>query len=206
MPLNVDGEEVKVPILERSDLDRGSYPDGGLAIEYETGALWTSGSDISSTWQNSAGAGLGWEFYTDSDTEGSPQELIAGQDNVITLDAQAIIAEAPNGERLWDVSTSKITPISEEDSYVFRLSFAAKIANSTGYYTVKVDIGGSEGVIFSRVNSFPKGANTEHVFSSTNIIFTRETFINNGGQIKINPSHTMDIYNKSLLINRVYRR
>lgn len=204
MPKNVDGRDISVPIRTAAQIAVDGQPDGALAIEKETGKLFTYGSDVGALGVNVESAALGWETYTDTDTEGSPQVLVASQDNIITIDTVGIISQAPNGHRLWNTSTNKIVPFASGDSYTFRLNFKAKIANVSGYFTMKLDIGGSQGVILERASTFPKGANTEQAFSSTNMVFSLDTFLANGGIIKINPSHTMDIYSKTLFIERTY--
>ena len=150
----------------------------------------------------------GYVIYTDSvHTEGDPQVLTASTDNDITIvDASPNKTQAPNdlgSDELW--TANKITPITVGDAYLVRFEFNAKIANSAGWFDMKIDINGLIGDIFTQVQTFPKGADTEHGFSVTNLIYTLDTFKANGGTIQINPSHEMEIYDKVVTIHRVYK-
>ena len=150
----------------------------------------------------------GWVRYQDTgDSEGSPQVLTASTDNVITIvDADPIDDEKPidlGANQLW--TGNKITPIRRGDVYLIRFDFLADIDNVSGYFDYKIDIDGSIGVIFNKSFTFPKGSGVTHGFSFTEMIYTLDTFILNGGNIVINPSHTMNIWNKSITIQRVYK-
>lgn len=149
----------------------------------------------------------GQVVYRDSvHTQGSPQVLLANQDNIIT-----IVDPSPNREvappvignsELW--VGNKITPFKLYDSYVYRLGFTASINNTTGYFNIYTDINGLVGKIFGDNKNFPKGANVEHPFSFTSYIFCRDTFTTNGGNIVINPSHQMLIWDKTIVIHRLH--
>lgn len=150
----------------------------------------------------------GWVRYFDSvHTVGSPQTLTASTDNVITIvDVDPLNDQKPvdlGSDQLW--TGNKITPITAGDAYMIRLDFKASIADANGYFDLKIDIDGLIGVIFSRVQNFPKGSGTEHQFSFSELIYTADTFKTNGGNIVINPSAEMTIYDKSILIHRIYK-
>lgn len=152
---------------------------------------------------------LGWERYFDSvDTEISPQILTAGIWNVITINgSSSIVSQKPivtGAVPLWSVSENEIKPISNGDTYDMRIDFLAKISNANGFFNLGIDVGGDIGVLQSTTSVFPKGADIEEPFSLTNKIYTAETFLLNGGKIVIKPSHTMEIYSKSVFIERTY--
>lgn len=134
------------------------------------------------------------------------QTLTAMIDNNLTIvDADPDRTQAPAALGLAELWTgNKITPIASGDSYIIRLDFSAEIANLDGYFDLKLDINGAIGDILVRTQRFPKGANTEHQFSSTNYIFVRDTFFANGGNLQINPSHTKLIWDKVVTIHRIY--
>ena len=136
--MKVDGKEVSALLMSQDQLDSDVKPNGGIAINSDTGGLWSFANGRS---YNATGAGLGWELYQDSDTVESPQSLTATTDNVITIDTRAITSQTPNGGDLWSTSSNKITLLKSGDLYLFRLSFDAKIANANGRFDIKVDIG-----------------------------------------------------------------
>jgi hypothetical protein len=149
---------------------------------------------------------FGWERYFDvTNTEESPQALLAVQDNTITIDgATSILTESPIIPHAPFWSGNKIRPILQGDTYLIRFDFKAKISNANGWYEFSLNVGGSIGKILIGTYTFPKGSNVEHSFSVTHSIYSLDTFIANGGQLLINPSHTMSIYSKSIYIERNY--
>lgn len=155
---------------------------------------------------NSIVDSFGWvEFKDTINTEQNKQQLTASQDNIITINAgQTILAYAPlGGETLWDSSTNKISPINLGDSYMIRVDFDAQIASNDGWFDFKVNIGGSIGTAFGETKVFPKGQNVSHKYSLGFPIYTLGTFIQNGGSLIINPSHTMQVYNKRIIIFKI---
>ena len=146
-------------------------------------------------------------IYADSVNDvNNKQVLTASASNIITIvDTTPDKTQSPlalgNGD-LW--VGNKITPIASGDGYVLRLDFVASISNTDGHFDLRIDIDGLIGVILSNSIAFPKGANVAHDFSHTFFIYTRDTFKLNGGNIIIVPSHTMNIWNKEFVINRVH--
>jgi len=149
---------------------------------------------------------IGWERYFDTaNTEESPQGLTELTDNVITIEGlNSIVTEKPNisNNPLW--GSNKIHPISPGDCYLIRFDFKASIENANGWFEFSLNVGGDIGKILIGTYTFPKGANTEHSFSLSHAFYTANTFLANGGQILVNPSHSMDIYQKSIFIQRTY--
>lgn len=148
----------------------------------------------------------GWASYNDTEyTSSNKLSLTAGQDNQLSNNAGSVVNnQLPLGvTSFW--SNNKITPHRSGDAYVLRITFSSEIANSAGYFDLKIDIGGSQGVILNKVDLFPKGGNTPHTFSTSNLIYTGDTFLANGGTIKINPSHTMLIWDINILIARIHK-
>jgi len=147
----------------------------------------------------------GWvEFKDTQDTFSSPQNLIAGQSNIITINgASTILAHKPlGGENLW--SDNKIDPINIGDSYVVRFDFSSSILNPNGFAGFKLFIGGSIGNAFETVLVYPRGNDVPHRFSITFLIYTLSTFKENGGQLILNPSHTAKIWDKRIIITKVH--
>lgn len=149
----------------------------------------------------------GWIAYIDSvNTSANKQVLTAEIDNNITIvDADPIDTYKPltlGSAELWQ--GNKITPKAVGDTYTIRLDFKASINNLQGYFDLKLDIDGAIGDILIRNETFPKGANVEHGFSLTSLIYCLDTFFANGANIQINPSHEMLIWDKVLVIQRNY--
>lgn len=149
----------------------------------------------------------GWIRYRDTVNDSSNKQVLTESiDNTITIvDLSPIDTYKPaiiGSDELW--TGNKITPYSIGDSYLVRLDFKASIDNVTGFFDLKVDIDGLIGSVYESVNIFPKGRNVEHVFSYTFSIYTLDTFVSNGGNIFINPSHEMLIWDKAILITRIF--
>jgi hypothetical protein len=70
------------------------------------------------------------------------------------------------------------------------------------YLDMAIDIGGAVGRIYPRTFTFPKGQSSPRAFSFTVGAYTLETWEANGGQIQLNPSHTIDIYDHRVVIIR----
>jgi len=153
----------------------------------------------------------GWGVYSDTEyTSGSPQTLTASTDNVLennlgskieTYLPSDISAFYSNGVNPRIVSNNV------GDAFQVRINFTAKISNANGYATIKFDIGdGVTPVIISSNDLvFPKGNDVYHDFSATTAIYTLDTFVANGMRILVSPSHTMDVYAVSYLIERTHR-
>lgn len=146
---------------------------------------------------------FGWvEFRDTLNTSANRQSLTASTNNTITINSGiTILSEKPKGgELLWNSATNKITPIKNGDSYNIRIDFKAEITVSLGYFEISVNIGGDIGKTFGNVKVFPKGKDVVHDFSVSFPIYTLGTFVQNGGLIFINPSGTMTIFDKRIII------
>lgn len=148
---------------------------------------------------------IGWINYRDTvHTVSNKQALTAGIDNTITIvDADPIDSYKPvviGSNELWQ--GNKITPHAIGDFYNVRFYFKASISNPNGYFEIKIDIDGAVGNVFNSVELFPKGGNITHAFSRSIALYSLDTFVANGGNIFINPSHSMDIWDKGIVISR----
>jgi hypothetical protein len=149
----------------------------------------------------------GWMVYTDIVNDvNNKQTLVSDIDNIITIvDITPIDDYKPlalGDGNLW--VGNKITPMAIGDTYIMRIDFSAQISNSNGFFDFKIDINGLIGNILTKVETFPRGANVAQRFSFTTNIFCRETFFTNGGNLQINPSHTMLIWDKQITLERIY--
>ena len=146
-------------------------------------------------------------IYTDEVNDSNNKQVLEAEFlNIITIvDTTPDKTQSPlvlgNGD-LW--AGNKITPISSGDAYVLRIDFDASISNANGHFEISIDIGGLVGIALEGSETFPKGANITQPFTFTYLIYCRDTFKANGGNIIIVPSHTMNIWNKEIVINRVH--
>lgn len=149
---------------------------------------------------------FGWvEFRDTVNTQSNRQALTAETDAKITINAGfTITSQAPaNGLGLWDNVDNKIRPIKIGDSYKVRLDFKAAISSNDGWFEFSVNIGGAIGTAFGELKVFPKGQNVVHNFSIDFPIYTLATFVANGGELIINPSHSMTIFDKRIIIFKI---
>lgn len=153
----------------------------------------------------------GWAVYRDSlHTLANPQTITQGTTGILTNDADLIIdSEIPYDAtgQMWDVVTSKILPIRENDYYSWILRFKAKNSvGNGGYMNVGIDIGGTFGTIFLGSHSFIRGANVEQSFNIKLDGYTGSTFMVNGGIPKLTSSNgTTIVYDKEFHFIRTHR-
>lgn len=150
--------------------------------------------------------GLGWEEYRDTlHTLQSPQVFSAGAPSKLTIDGESVILiQAPKeSPGLWDAEENKIRPIKLGDSYIVRIDFEAKIDSNSGFFDFSLNIGGAIGKAFGEIKLFPKGMNVDHNFCVDFPIYTLGTFIENGGELIIEASHTMQVFNKRIIIFKI---
>lgn len=149
----------------------------------------------------------GWVEYKDlTNTISNKQTLTASQENTLTIDgASTIKTYKPQNmgtAELW--SGNKIRPLALGDFYNARIDFTAEIANADGYFDIGIYIDGAIGYAVKNVERFPKGNGVAHGFSLNYPIYCLETFMANGGEIRITPSHTMLIWGKRIILNRTF--
>jgi hypothetical protein len=70
------------------------------------------------------------------------------------------------------------------------------------YLDMAINIGGTVGRIYPRTFTFPKGQSMPRAFSFTVGAYTLETWEANGGQIQLNPSAAINIYDHRVIIIR----
>ena len=153
--------------------------------------------------------GTGWAQYGDSQyTVGSPLVISQGTTETIDIDGlgSTVKSQLPNGVTdLYDVATSKITPVKSGDGYSFSLGFQAASTSNNGDATISVNIGGAFGQIFKRVFRMPRGTGIYHDMYFTTQYYTLDTFLANGGTIEIESGNgTTSIHSITLQIHRTY--
>ena len=149
----------------------------------------------------------GWVEYKDlTNTVSNKQSLTAGQETALTIDgASTIKTYKPLGmatSELW--ASNKITPLALGDAYQIRIDFQADIANANGYFDFGIYIDGAIGYAVQDTYTFPKGSGVAHRYSLNFLIYCLATFLANGGELRINPSHTMQVWDKRIILSRIY--
>lgn len=149
----------------------------------------------------------GWVEYKDlTNTVSNKQSLTAGQENALTIDgASTIKTYKPLGmgtTELW--ANNKITPLALGDAYQIRIDFQAEIANANGYFDSGIYIDGVVGYAVQGTFTFPKGSGVAHRFSLNFLVYCFDTFLANKGELRINPSHTMLVWDKRIILSRIY--
>jgi len=153
----------------------------------------------------------GWAQYADTtSTVGSPQVVSEGNTDVLLNDgANTITSNIPAGvTSLYDGATNKLTPDTVGDAYLVRVSFTAYTSSQSGFATLSLDIGAPQGVILSRGFTFPKGAGLSNAISlsTTTLIYSLDTFIVNGGELKITSNEgDTTIYDVDYVISRTHK-
>jgi len=150
----------------------------------------------------------GWAQYTDGQyTSGSPLNVAAGDTATLFNNAASTItSDLPIGtDSLWNRTDSTIIGKYVGDAYTIRIDFTAESSSNDGYFDLGIDIGGTQNFILQDTYLFPKGQNAPHKYSVTHSIYTLDTFIANGGKIKIiGGVGTTEIYDVNFVITRTH--
>jgi len=151
--------------------------------------------------------GTGWASYADDQyIEASPFTINSGVTSSLPNNSAVTIESflPPLVSGLYD--GAKITPESGGSYYSFTVRFCAKSSSVSGSFDFSIDIGGTVGQIFNETKVFSKGANAEQAFSIVAPGFIGETFLANGGTIKIKSLvGNTSIYDISLQIARIHK-
>lgn len=154
----------------------------------------------------------GWAQYGDNQyTAAAPLTITAGSTVIVDLNGavSTVTSQVPIdaiGGQLYDVATSKITPIASGDGYSISMGFKGSSNNNNGSATIGIDIGGSFGQIFKKNFRFPRGTGVIHDFYLTSQGYALDTFLANGGIIKItSDTGTTHIHDITLQIHRTHK-
>lgn len=150
---------------------------------------------------------FGWAYYDDSQyTSGSPLNInnTTTQVTIDGLGSSTELSYLPDGISFFDTTTSEITPENIGDSYILRFDFNAISASNNVLFDVEIDIGsGSPNLVYDQTLTIVKGSNTEQRYSLAIPIYTLNTFLTNGGKIKIATTNNVNFYDFGLFITRV---
>lgn len=150
----------------------------------------------------------GWAQYADTQySDSTPLVIVDGQTVTLPNNAGSKIEQyLPEGvTAFYDAQTLKITPKAAGDYNIITIRFRASATTSSAHMDFGIDIGGSQGVIFRDVKVFPKGAGVEHSFAFSCPGFSLNTFVTNGGQVKIGVTGgDIEVYGIEFQIARVH--
>lgn len=153
-------------------------------------------------------ANTGWANYLDTQyTAINPFTVLDGVTSTLPNNAGTVIDDyLPNGvSQFYNSGTQKITPGAVGDYNVITVRFNAESSTNTAYLEFGIDIGGTQGVIFRDIKVFPKGAGVEHPFAFVCPGFSLDTFLANGGSVKISALNgDVDIYGINYHFARMY--
>jgi hypothetical protein len=156
-----------------------------------------------------AGSGPGWVYYDDSvHTTGSRQTILAGVRTLFTVDGLGPTTEtgfrATLPTDVWESNTINPAVIGETYSARTSLNVAPTVVGD-GYVSAQLDIGsGSEINILERRLTLQKGSGVTHSFNTTNALFCLATFVANGGKFYITPSINVEVWGRTIFLERSY--
>jgi hypothetical protein len=153
--------------------------------------------------------GTGWVYEADSaHTTGSRQTIAAGTRTLFTVDGLGgTTEESFSGTLPTDIwGTNTINPEAVGEVYMTRVGVTiAPTVVGDGYVELELDIGsGSQINILDRRLSLQKGSGIPHGFSAGFPIFCLTTFNNNGGKFYLTPSINVEVWNKSIFLQRTF--
>lgn len=153
------------------------------------------------------GVGLGWGNFSDSANWADNKLTVSSETRTLyTVDGLFSLTETRFIDGLTSAvwSGNKITPQAVGETYIARLTFqASKATSSTGsYLTVDLDVGFDD-PIFAQYVLLIKASGATQNISVTIPIFCLETFFANGGSFYITPSEQLQVWNKSIFIQRI---
>lgn len=130
-------------------------------------------------------------------------------DATVDLSAPSFVStDIPVGtDPLYDGIANKITPDTSGDAYLLRIGFKRFTSSNKGYGEITLDIGQAEPILEAPVN-FPRGsgANNARTFVTTELLFSGDDFISNGGSLYYESVRgNTSIYDIRYLIARVHK-
>jgi hypothetical protein len=151
----------------------------------------------------------GWLNYADSQhTEGSPQAVTANTPTLMTINGLASGTEQRYRRGIdtsvWSGNTLRPTSIGE--SYLVRVTMRASKATSNDT-TIELDLGIGSGfstIIADERKPLTKGQGVTDNLSFTFPVFCLETFCTNGVQFTIIATRDVNVWGKSIFIQRLF--
>jgi hypothetical protein len=110
----------------------------------------------------------------------------------------------------WNPSTNKFMPSNVGDFYIVRFQFRCDSTAVQGAYVLtELDISdpgvSGSNIVWQHTSALVRGQGIEHTFCLTIPAFTMQTFVTNGGEFYITPSHDTNFWDFGIIINRIHR-
>lgn len=155
----------------------------------------------------------GWGDYTDSQyTQGSPFLVSADTDTMLPNDGQgafsrrfeepADIAPFPCG---W-LDDNKIRGRDGDALMITTSCTLLPTSASTTDLELWYDIGGGVGELYRRIAGFPKGNGVVRSFTVSTLVYTLDTWEENGATTYVRSNGPVSIYNIRHVVGRVHSR
>lgn len=181
--------------------DAGFYRWDGSAWEYRGNT-----SDEIELQLAALKAELGWIQF--SDPSASVRNIAANTRTKITFDASPSVlnTNGPSDAATWWNQTNGVfQPNNSGDAYILRPSFICDPTLNNRNLTLELDIGGTQGVIWSRTIRLARGAGVDTKVTETMPIYTLGTFVANGGEFYITCDGDMTYTDLVMMFQRTFR-
>jgi len=192
--------------------------NGDGTTEFNSGAMAGAGFDTTSplkaydipTYDSATGLWVpsrhvAWNYRADSTyTSSSKLSLTSGNRTKIINNGGTTSIGDPSGVAIYNTTTGKIMPESENDTYLVRFQCKASTNATSPYFDLEFDIGGSLGVIDSRSISLNKGSSTTNNVSITTLVFVGSTFITNGAETYITTNSSISFWDFTILVHKLF--
>lgn len=214
--VTIDGTSVSVPVS--GGADGGIYDLTVTAVtssSTKAATVRVNVEDLLDSSNQAVGAdtmttssALGWVQFKDTQyTTGSP--LVLSTDTEVDLPnnkGSVLDTYAPEGGADW-LTSDKFTPDSVGDFYSFRLQLNANPSTNNRNLLISLDIGDgvTPNIIWSKTERLARGASVDTKVSIAIPLYTLSTFVNNGGQFKIECDGACDIHDIVWLIAKVIK-
>lgn len=152
--------------------------------------------------------GLGWVVYGDSQyTSPSPFVVQANVRTPLPNDGSNTIdlVGMEGSTTIYNPTTGRFEPQNSGDTYDVRVTLVADPTLNNRNFTLDLDIGGTQGVIWERTLRLARGANIDTKITEGMDIFTLNTFIQNGGQLNVTCDGEVSVHNITYFIERSFR-
>ena len=98
------------------------------------------------------------------------------------------------------------TPHAVADLYDLRINFDGKSTVTQNRCKLEIDIGGTQGVIYTKSEDFDISAGVEKQLSFDAMYYSYDTFFLNGGTLYLTVPQEVEIYNITYLVAPRYKR
>lgn len=190
----------------------GLYRWDGVSFERlsDTTNTLKAGDDVSRLVNDSGyvvSSDLGWIQFSDTQypTEAMALTVLQNVRTLLPNDALSVLnTNGPLVAPSW-FSGNKFRPDSSGDYYELRLTFEANPTLNNRNLTVDLDIGGVQGIIWSKTERLARGAGVNTKVSLVIPVYTLGTFVANGGEIFLTCGGEVDVFEIVLVIAKVVK-